>query len=78
MKAKERYDKLRSRRDSYLDMAVECSRLTLPYLIRQDESQDRKSLTTPWQAVGSKAVTTLAAKLMLALLPPQTLSLIHI
>ena len=72
MKAKERYDKLRSRRDSYLDMAVECSRLTLPYLIRQDESQDRKSLTTPWQAVGSKAVTTLAAKLMLALLPPQT------
>ena len=72
MKAKSRYDELRARRDQYLDVAVECSRLTLPYLIRQDESQDRKALPTPWQAVGSKAVTTLAAKLMLALLPPQT------
>ncbi len=72
MNAKSRYDELRARRDQYLDVAVECSRLTLPYLIRQDESQDRKALPTPWQAVGSKAVTTLAAKLMLALLPPQT------
>jgi len=72
MNAKSRYNELRARRDQYLDVAVECSRLTLPYLIRQDESQDRKALPTPWQAVGSKAVTTLAAKLMLALLPPQT------
>ena len=27
---------------------------------------------TPWQSVGAKGVTTLASKLMLALLPPQT------
>ena len=27
---------------------------------------------TPWQSVGAKAVVTLASKLMLALLPPQT------
>ena len=31
-----------------------------------------KSLPTPWQSVGAKGVVTLAAKLMLALLPPQT------
>ena len=31
-----------------------------------------KSLTQPWQSVGAKAVVTLASKLMLALLPPQT------
>ena len=47
MNAKSRYDELRARRDQYLDVAVECSRLTLPYLIRQDESQDRKALPTP-------------------------------
>ena len=29
-------------------------------------------LKTPWQSVGAKAVVTLASKLMLALLPPQT------
>ena len=29
-------------------------------------------LKTPWQSVGAKGVVTLASKLMLALLPPQT------
>ena len=72
-KAKSRYDKLSSTRSGYLDTAVRCSELTLPYLIRQDESPgDKKRLVSPWQSVGSKAVVTLAAKLMLALLPPQT------
>ena len=31
-----------------------------------------KTLTQPWQSVGAKSVVTLASKLMLALLPPQT------
>ena len=73
MKARECYDKLRSKRDDFLSAAVECSRLTLPYLIKQDDTNsNREPLRTPWQAVGAKSVTTLAAKLMLALLPPQT------
>ena len=72
MTARATYEKLRSRRDDFLDVAVECSRLTLPYLIKQDDSGDQERLRTPWQAVGAKAVTTLAAKLMLALLYPQT------
>ena len=71
--ARERYNKLTSNRYQFLDTAVECAKLTLPYLIsREDESQNHRVLTTPWQSVGSKAVVTLAAKLMLALLPPQT------
>ena len=71
--ARERYNKLTSNRYQFLDTAVECSKLTLPYLIsREDESQNHRVLVTPWQSVGSKAVVTLAAKLMLALLPPQT------
>jgi hypothetical protein len=74
MTARQRYEKLRGYRDEFLNVAVECSRLTLPYLIRQDDRRHEvhKTLITPWQSVGSKAVTTLAAKLMLALLPPQT------
>jgi len=74
MTARQRYEKLRSYREEFLNVAVECSRLTLPYLIRQDDRRHEvhKTLITPWQSVGAKAVTTLAAKLMLALLPPQT------
>ena len=71
--ARARYDALASNRSQYLQTAVKCSELTLPYLIKQDDSaKGPKTLMTPWQSVGSKAVVTLAAKLMLALLPPQT------
>jgi hypothetical protein len=74
MKARERYNKLQSARTQFLDIAVECSRLTLPYLIRRDGEQyeTHKVLKTPWQAVGAKSVVNLSSKLMLALLPPQT------
>ena len=73
-KAAERYNQLSSNRSAFLRTAVECSRLTLPYLIQEDlkSSQHHVKLKTPWQSVGAKAVVTLAAKLMLALLPPQT------
>ena len=74
MNARERYNKLTNGRRQFLDTAVQCSQLTLPYLIDDDLSskQTHKHLKTPWQSIGSKAVVTLAAKLMLALLPPQT------
>ena len=73
--AKGRYDYLRSFRDEYLQTAVEAARLTIPYIIRWDDEDDIKSrsqLKTPWQAVGARGVSTLASKLMLALMPPQT------
>ena len=73
MTAKSRYDALSSGRTQYLDTAVRCSELTLPYLIQRDEMRSsHKTLTQPWQSVGAKSVVTLASKLMLALLPPQT------
>ena len=73
-KASERYSQLTSGRTQFLDQAVECSELTLPYLVQHDNTVKggKKHLTQPWQSVGAKAVVTLAAKLMLALLPPQT------
>ena len=74
MKAKSRYDKLQGDRASFLNVARRASDLTLPYLIRDDQelTKSREVLITPWQSVGAKGVVTLASKLMLALLPPQT------
>ncbi len=71
--ARARYDRLTRHRTQFLDVAVQCSKLTLPYLIQNDEGRTAHiKLDTPWQSVGSKCVVTLAAKLMLALLPPQS------
>ena len=73
MGAKERYSTLSSGRTQFLDTAEECSQLTLPYLITQDDNyKGRRTLLQPYQSVGAKAVVTLAAKLMLAILPPQS------
>ena len=74
MKARDRYSQLTRGRTQFLDTAVECSRLTLPYLVQEDLSSRPtfQKLHTPWQSVGAKSAVNLAAKLMLALLPPQT------
>ena len=73
MKAREKYSVLSTGRTQFLDTAVECSELTLPYLVRQDDDmKGKRTLLQPFQSVGAKAVVTLAAKLMLAMLPPQT------
>ena len=73
-KASERYAKLRTDREQFLNTAIECSELSLPYLVQHDEGQPtgKRKLLQPWQSVGAKCVVTLAAKLMLALLPPNT------
>jgi hypothetical protein len=74
MSAKSRYDRLSSDRSQFINTARQASDLTLPYLIREDEvyTKGSRKLITPWQSVGAKGVVTLASKLMLALLPPQT------
>ena len=73
MLARERYNQLVTDRRQFLDKAVDCSKLTLPYLIQDDTSSKptHETLNIPWQSVGSKCVVGLAAKLMLAILPPQ-------
>ncbi len=74
MNAKKRYDVLSSERSQFLDVAEQAGNLTLPYLIRgeEDPTGGMRKLKTPWQSIGAKGVVTLASKLMLALLPPQT------
>ena len=74
MTAKKRYDSLLQYRSEYLTQAGVAAGLTLPYLIRDEESFKGgvRDLKTPWQAVGAKGVVTLASKLMLALMPVNT------
>ena len=74
MTAKKRYDELSGERSQFLNVAEQAADLTLPYLIRGEEQSTAgmRHLPTPWQSVGAKGVVTLSAKLMLALLPPQT------
>ena len=72
--ARQRYNELSMQRNQFLDVAYDCSQITLPYLISNEynERETFRNIRTPWQAVGAKCVNTLASKLMLALLPPQT------
>ena len=74
MTAKTRYDSLSADRTQFLSLAEEASKLTIPYLIRGEEDAWRgaKALVSPWQSVGAKGVVTLASKLQLALIPPNT------
>jgi len=74
LSARMAYDRLSSTRSQFLNTAIECSELTLPYLLTDDTSNtnSRKRLLMPWQSIGAKNVVSLASKLMLALLPPQT------
>ena len=73
MNARRRYNELQSERQQFLDVAIQCSRLTLPYLMKQEnDTATHQNFKTPWQSVGAKACVTLASKLSLALLPPQS------
>ena len=74
MTAKKRYDSLARYRSEYLSQADVAAKLTLPYLIKDEETFKGgvRDLKTPWQSVGAKGVVTLASKLMLALMPVNT------
>ena len=71
--ARQRYSKLSTDREQFLNIAYECAELTIPTLLMRNESPPAYAqFKTPWQSVGAKGVVTLASKLMLGLLPPST------
>ena len=71
--ARQRYGKLASGRTNFLDVALECAKLTIPSILVDEEgATNYTKIKTPWQSVGAKGVVTLASKLMLGLLPPST------
>ena len=72
LSAEGRYEKLTERRSPYLQRARDVSRVTLPYLVPENDGPPTGSaiFPTPFQSVGARGVNNLAAKLMLALFPP--------
>lgn len=71
-KLKSLYDRLTQIRHSYLERARTSSRLTIPFLVPEDGFNFSTSARTPNQGFGAHAVRTLASKILMALLPPNT------
>ena len=67
-----RYEQLQSDRSTFLREAKESSKLTIPSLIPESATGTRSRIKTPFQALGARAVNSLSAKLLVALLPPST------
>ena len=65
------YTKMEIDRELYLERAREVARLTIPHLYPPKGANQATEYPTPYQSVGSRGVTNLASKLMLALFPPQ-------
>ena len=67
-----RYDKLTAEREIFLSRARECSKLTLPMVVRPSGHTQDSSYETPYQSVGSRGVTNLASNMLLSLFPSGT------
>ena len=65
------YAKMEVDREQYLERAREVAKLTIPHLYPPKGANEATEYPTPYQSVGSRGVTNLASKLMLALFPPQ-------
>lgn len=61
-----------SKRSGHLERQRKCATLTIPQLLPPEGNTDNDPLPTPWQSVGARACNNLAAKLLLALLPPNS------
>ena len=70
--AEGRYQQLASARQPFLDRARDASKLTIPTLVPPDGSGPHTKYYTPYQGMGARGVNNLAAKLLLALLPPNS------
>lgn len=64
------YESLVASRQTALDVARECSRLTIPSLLPPDGTNSTTTLPQPYQSLGAYGVNNLAAKLLMALYPP--------
>ncbi len=70
--AESRYSVLQTYRDSFLRRAWDCAELTIPSLLPREGHTSYTLLHTPWQGIGARCVNNLAAKMLLAALPPNT------
>lgn len=73
MQAASRYSHLSSTRDTYLRRAENHAKVTIPALFPPAGFNGSQDLYTPYQSTGSRCVNTLAAKLLMAMFPANTL-----
>ena len=67
---KKLYEKLAKEREPYIKRAEKCAEVTIPALFPKESDGATTDFKTPYQSLGARGVNALAAKLMLALLPP--------
>ena len=65
-----RYEAMKRSRDPFLRRARECAELTIPALLPPEGHTEHTLLPEPYQALGAKAVVSLASRLMVAMYPP--------
>lgn len=70
--AESRYSTLMTYRDTFLRRAWDCAAVTIPSLLPREGHTGYSQLHTPWQGIGARCVNNLAAKMLLAALPPNT------
>ena len=66
------YSKLEINRETYLERARDCAKLTIPTLFPDKGVNEATEYKTPFQSIGARGVMNLASKLMLALFPPHS------
>ncbi len=69
-RAETRYNDLTEDRRPFLDRGRECAKYTLPALLLPEEHTNHSDLEDTYQSFGSRAVNSLSAKLLQALMPP--------
>lgn len=70
MSSERLYEQGVSDRRKFLDRAKDCARLTIPSMYTEPGVQSSEDHETPYQSIGARGVNHLAAKIMLALFPP--------
>lgn len=65
----ERFRLLDSRRQRKLDLARECSRLTLPILLPPESYSEDETLYKPYSSIPARGVTAMSSKMLSALIP---------
>ena len=66
------YERMTTYRDPFLQRARDCSKVTIPSLIPDDNFGDRGKFKTPYQSMGARGVNYLASKLLITLFPPNS------
>ena len=69
-KSEQQYEALSVVKDSLDGTWKDCAQLTLPYIFPEEDMDASEQMPSPYNSLGPSAVNALAAKLLLALLPP--------